>query len=264
MHTLFAGSLPSQLSLDLPRNDADFDRFADRLAREAGTLAGLIIEPLVQCAGGMKFHSPAVLGKIAGLARKHGLLVIFDEIATGFGRTGTLFAADAAGVVPDIVTLSKALTGGTMALAVTVARRHIFAAFRSANPEHALMHGPTYSGNPLACAAANASLDLFRTEPRLAQVAALERSLLAGLSACTGVPGVADVRVQGAIGVVELEGPVDLDGLRAAFVAAGVWIRPFGNVVYLMPALNIPQDELDTLIAAVVDVVKKRGQSPFS
>ena len=187
--------------------------------------------------------------------------MIFDEIATGFGRTGRLFAAEEIGVAPDIMTLSKALTGGTLPLAVTVASRPIFETFLSDDPERALMHGPTFSGNPLACAAANASLELFATEPRLNEVAAVEAHLLTGLAACRSLAGVADVRVKGAIGVVELEGEVDLDTLRTQFIEAGVWVRPFGGVVYLMPALNIPAAELDTLIGAVVDVVGKRGRS---
>lgn len=259
MHALFAGSLEPQLIVDLPRDEDAFDRFDELLAREAGRLAGLIIEPLVQCAGGFRFHSPEDLRRIVETARAHGVIVIFDEIATGFGRTGQLFAADEAGVVPDIMTLSKALTGGTMPLAVTVASAEVFEAFLSDEFERALMHGPTYSGNPLACAAANASIELFSAEPRLEQVAAVERRLRSGLAACTGMPGVADVRVKGAIGVVELEGPVDSESLRQRFVEAGVWVRPFGDVVYLMPALNIPPDELGVLIDAVCAVVGARG-----
>jgi len=260
MHALFSGSLEQQLVVDLPRDERGFDEFEKRVAHEAPQLAGLIIEPLVQCAGGMKFHSPEVLRRIVDVASSAGLIVIFDEIATGFGRTGQLFAADEAGIVPDIMTLSKALTGGTMPLAVTVASAKIFDVFASDNPQHALMHGPTYCGNPLACAAANASIDLFRTRPRLEQVADIEARLISGLSDCIGIAGVADVRVKGAIGVVELDGAIDLDALRTRFVEAGVWIRPFGNVVYLMPALNIPLDELDRLIGAVVDVVSERGR----
>jgi adenosylmethionine-8-amino-7-oxononanoate aminotransferase len=258
MHALFAGSLEPQLIVDLPRDEAGFDRFDELLAREAGQLAGLIIEPLVQCAGGFRFHSPQTLRRVVETARAHGMLVIFDEIATGFGRTGQLFAAEEAGVVPDIMTLSKALTGGTLPLAVTIASPEIFEAFLSDDPNRALMHGPTYCGNPLACAAANASLDLFATEPRLEQVAAIARRLESGLAVCRDMPGVADVRVKGAIGVVELEGAVELDALRTAFVDAGVWIRPFGNVVYLMPALNIPPADLDTLIDAVSSVIASR------
>jgi adenosylmethionine-8-amino-7-oxononanoate aminotransferase len=268
MHALFAGSLEPQTIVDLPRDEAGFDRFEALLAREAERLAAMIVEPLVQCAGGFRLHSPDALQRIVEAARAHDVIVIFDEIATGFGRTGRLFAAEEAGVVPDIMTLSKALTGGTMPLAVTVASTEIFEVFLSGDPGPALMHGPTYSGNPLACAAANASLELFATEPRLEQVAAVEARLMRGLAACNGMPGVADVRVKGAIGVVELEGAVDLDGLRQQFVDTGVWVRPFGQVVYLMPAFNIPMVELDTLISAVVDVVGRRGRSlgsePFS
>ena len=271
MHALFSGSLEPQLVVDLPHDEAGFERFRSLLAREAPGLAGLIIEPLVQCAGGMKFHEAEVLKRIVAEARANGLIVIFDEIATGFGRTGELFAADEADVVPDIMTLSKALTGGTMPLAVTVACKAVFDSFSSENPDHALMHGPTFCGNPLACAAANTSLKLFQVEPRLEQVAAIEGQLKTGLVACADGRGVADVRVKGAIGVVELEGLVDVDWLRARFVEAGVWIRPFGNLVYLMPALNIPSDELNTLISAVVAVVgergekmEKKGSDPFS
>jgi adenosylmethionine-8-amino-7-oxononanoate aminotransferase len=263
MHALFAGTLADQLIVDFPRDDSGYRDFETTLVREGAGLAAMIVEPLVQCAGGMKFHDPEALKRVVDAARQHGLIVIFDEIATGFGRTGQLFAAETAGVVPDIMTLSKALTGGTMALAVTVASAEVFAAFWSENPQNALMHGPTYCGNPLACAAANASLELFRTEPRLEQVAALEARMKTGLAVCIDMPGVADVRVTGAIGVVELDGKIDLDALRMQFVDAGVWIRPFGNVVYLMPALNIAHDDLDRLIAAIVGVVEKRGQTPF-
>src|SRR6185369_3007442 len=152
-----------------------------------------------------RFHDPAVLRRLREAADRYDLLLIFDEIFTGFGRTGGLFACEAAGVVPDIITLSKALTGGTMPLAATIARRHVFDAFWSDDPLHALMHGPTYTGNALACAAANASLDLFEREPRLRQVAAIAQALERGLAPCRGLPGVKDVRVKGAIGVVELE-----------------------------------------------------------
>src|SRR5262249_10734973 len=152
--------------------------------------AGLVVEPLVQGAGGMRFHTPAVLRRLRAIADRYELLLIFDEIFTGFGRTGTLFACESAGVTPDIVTLSKALTGGTMPLAATVARKKVFDAFWSDDPAHALMHGPTYMGNALACAAANASLDLFEREPRLEQVAAIELSLGSGLAPLQGRPGI--------------------------------------------------------------------------
>jgi len=217
----------------------------------------VIVEPLVQAAGGMKFHSPDVLAEIARVAQRHDLLLILDEIATGFGRTGTLFACEQAGVVPDIVTLSKALTGGTLPLAATIATHRVYAAFWSDDPAHALMHGPTYSGNPLGCAAALASLELFASEPRLAQVAAIEAQLAAGLAACRALPGVRDVRVKGAIGVVQLMRAPRLEALRQRFVKHGVWIRPFGDVVYLMPPFVIGAADLDRLIAAVRDVLRE-------
>jgi adenosylmethionine-8-amino-7-oxononanoate aminotransferase len=188
-------------------------------------------------------------------AERHELLLIFDEIFTGFGRTGTLFACEAAGVVPDIITLSKALTGGTLPLAATVASKKVFDAFWSDDPLHALMHGPTFMGNALACAAANASLDLFEHEPRLEQVADIAAALARGLAPCRGLPGVKDVRVRGATGVVELDRIDDLDRLRTRLVAEGVFVRPFGSIVYLTPAFTIGEEELARLTAAVVKVV---------
>jgi len=189
------------------------------------------------------------------------VLLIFDEIFTGFGRTGTMFASGGAGVVPDIVTLSKALTAGTLPFAATLARKEVFDAFWSDEPSHALMHGPTYMANALACAAANASLDLFEREPRLAEVAAIAQALRAGLAPCSDMPNVRDVRVMGAIGVVELECTDDIDALRRRFVARGVFVRPFGTTVYLTPAFTISPDELATLIDAVVEVVGTMGTS---
>jgi adenosylmethionine-8-amino-7-oxononanoate aminotransferase len=170
-----------------------------------------------------------------------------------------MFACEAAGVVPDIITLGKALTGGTLPLAATVARRHVFEAFWSDDPAHALMHGPTYMANPLACAAANASLDLFETEPRLQQVAAIARALEEGLAPCRGLPNVKDVRVRGAIGVIELDHIDDVEDLRARFVDAGVFIRPFGSVVYLTPAFTIGADDLATLTRAMRHVIGDTG-----
>ena len=182
-------------------------------------------------------------------------MLIFDEIFTGFGRTGTLFACEAAGIVPDIVALSKALTGGTLPLAATVARKPVFEAFWSDDAAKSLMHGPTYMGNALCCAAANASLDLFGLEPRLEQVKAISEQMAHELGACRGSPGVKDVRVLGAIGVVELTRIGDLDALRAQFIEQGVFIRPFGNVVYLTPSFTIAPDELSRLTAAIVKVI---------
>jgi adenosylmethionine-8-amino-7-oxononanoate aminotransferase len=250
MHEMFRGALPEQLIADLPLDER-------LIERHAGEIAGIIVEPLVQGAGGMRFHEPEVLKRLRDLADRHGLLLIFDEIFTGFGRTGTTFACEQAGVVPDIITLSKALTGGTLPLAATAARKHVFEAFWSDEPRHALMHGPTYMGNALACAAANASLDLFEREPRLAQVKAIAEQMTRELAPCRAMPGVRDVRVRGAIGVVEMERIGNLDGLRARFVEQGVFIRPFGNVIYLTPSFTIAPDELGRLTGAIVTVLRE-------
>jgi adenosylmethionine-8-amino-7-oxononanoate aminotransferase len=258
MHALFQGLLPEHLIADLPVDDETTAAFERLLARHADELAGIIVEPLVQGAGGMRFHDVRVLQRLRATADRHDLLLIFDEIFTGFGRTGSLFACEAAGAVPDIIALSKALTGGTLPLAATVARRHVFEAFWSDDPAHALMHGPTYMANALACAAANASLDLFEREPRLRQAAEVSAALTQGLAPCREILGVTDVRVKGAIGVVELDRIDDLDALRTRFVEEGVFIRPFGSVVYLTPALTIGADELTSLTDAIVKVLGER------
>jgi adenosylmethionine-8-amino-7-oxononanoate aminotransferase len=256
MHALFAGLLPEQHIMALPEDDASDDALDKLLNDRASDIAGIIIEPLVQGAGGMHFHDAAVLKRLRALADKHDVLLIFDEIFTGFGRTGTMFACEQAGVVPDIMTLSKALTGGTLPLAATVATQKVFDAFWSDDPKKALMHGPTYMANALACAAANASLDLFDREPRLQQIAAISSRLLLGLSPCLGVAGVKDVRVKGALGVVEMDRIADLDALRSRFVEEGVFIRPFGNVIYLTPAFTISSGDLETLTSAIVKIVR--------
>lgn len=260
MHSLFRGMLAEHDIVDLPRDDESMARLDAFLESRGPQLAGILVEPLVQGAGGMLLHDAEVLRRLRQLADRHGLLLIFDEIFTGFGRTGTMFAFEQAGVRPDIITLSKALTGGTLPLAATVASGRVFDAFWSDEPAHALMHGPTFMGNALACAAANASLDLFETEPRLAQAQAMSSALAAGLAPCRQLPWVRDVRVLGAIGVVELDGIRDREALKRRLVEAGVWVRPFGNVVYLTPALTIAPDELDSLMGAVVAVL--RAQRP--
>jgi adenosylmethionine-8-amino-7-oxononanoate aminotransferase len=200
-----------------------------------------------------------VLKHIRAAANACGALLIFDEIFTGFGRTGSLFACEQAAIVPDIITLSKALTGGTLPLAATVARRPVFDTFWSDDSSKALMHGPTYMGNPLACAAANASLDLFEHEPRLDQVAVIGRQMAEELAPCWGLRSVKDVRVKGAIGVVEMERIGDLGALRARFVEEGVFIRPFVNTIYLTPSFTIAPDELSRLTSAIVKVVGERS-----
>ncbi|MSO73504.1 MAG: adenosylmethionine--8-amino-7-oxononanoate transaminase [Rhodospirillaceae bacterium] len=256
MHALFKGLLPRHHVIDLPQDDASIAAFDQFLAEKADILAGMVVEPLVQGAGGMLFHNAAVLRCLRAAADRYGLVLICDEIFTGFGRTGAMFACEAAGIVPDIMTLSKALTGGTMTLAATVARGKIFDAFWSEDPAHALMHGPTYMANALACAAANASLDLFEREPRLAQIAAISKTLGQDLEVCRGLPGVKDVRVQGAIGVVEMNHIGDLNGLKRRFVDAGVWVRPFNNIIYLTPAFTIDAEDLAKLTRTIFEVLK--------
>ena len=256
MHALFAGLLPRHHLADLPDSDDRLAALDALLAQRAGDIAGIIVEPLVQGAGGMKFNDAIVLKRLRALADKYDMLLIFDEIFTGFGRTGTMFACEAAGVVPDIITLSKALTGGTMGLAATVSTIKVFDVFWSDDPAKALMHGPSYMANALACAAANASLDLFESEPRLRQVAALSAALEQGLAPCRQMPGVKNVRVLGAIGVVEMTRIADLNALRARFVDEGVFIRPFGNVIYLTPAFTISPDDLAQLAGAIIKVIR--------
>ncbi len=260
MHALFSGVLPQQLLAELPTDAARLEAFDRLLENHADELAGIIVEPLVQGAGGMIFHEPEVLRHIRAGADRHGLLLILDEIFSGFGRTGTMFACGAAGIVPDIMTLSKALTGGTLGLGATIASAKVFDAFLSERPEHALMHGPTFMANPLACAAANASLDLFEFEPRLAQVAKISSWLASGLEPCREIRGVRDVRVKGAIGVVELEKISDLNVLKRRFVEAGVFVRPFGKIVYLTPAFTIDEEDLGKLTSSIVSVLKERSR----
>ncbi|HEU4661614.1 MAG TPA: adenosylmethionine--8-amino-7-oxononanoate transaminase [Pseudolabrys sp.] len=256
MHALFAGLLPQHFVVDLPEDDERAASLEALVERHADRIAAIIVEPLVQGAGGMKFHEADVLRRLRALADKYDLLLIFDEIFTGFGRTGTMFACEAAGVTPDIITLSKALTGGSLPLAATVATGRVFDAFWSDDPRKALMHGPTYMANALACAAANASLDLFEREPRLRQVQDLSAALAEGLAVCQTLPGVKNVRVKGAIGVVEMTRIADIERLRGRFVDEGVFVRPFGNVIYLTPAFTIGRDELATLTRAIVKVVR--------
>jgi adenosylmethionine---8-amino-7-oxononanoate aminotransferase len=254
MHALFKGALAEQYVVDLPRDAATTDALDDLLKREKHRIGAVIVEPLVQGAAGMKFHSTEVLARIAEIARRHGALLILDEIFTGFARTGTMFAMEQAALVPDIVCLGKALTGGTAPLAATIASDRIFEGFLSDDPAAALMHGPTFMGNALACAAANASLDLFEREPRLNQARRIEALLRRDLEPARKLPGVRDVRVKGAIGVIELE-TLDRNAMRQRLIDRGVWIRPFGNIVYTTPPLTISDADLSTLTRAMVEVV---------
>jgi len=257
MHRLFAGAFPQQHIANLPRDAGSLAALEALLSAHGDEIAGIIVEPLVQGAGGMVFHDGSTLARLRRLADQHGALLIFDEIFTGFGRTGSLFAMEQAGIIPDIVTLSKALTGGAAPLSAAIARTRVFEAFLSDRAEDALMHGPTYMGHALGCAAANASLDLFENGSWRADVARIEAGLHTGLAPCRDLPGVRDVRVMGAIGVVEMNKPVAAQDLIAGFVECGVWIKPFGKILYLTPAFIIADDELTMLTSAIRDVLTR-------
>ena len=245
MHTLFTGILPKHLFVERPscRFDSPFDPdslrpMRDAIERHADGLAAVILEPIVQGAGGMWFYHPDYLRGLRKLCDEHELLLIVDEIATGFGRTGKMFASEWAGLKPDILCLGKALTGGTMTLAATVASEAVARGIEEAGPEQGggvFMHGPTFMGNPLACAVGCASLDLLNASPWAERVEGIRRGLEEGLSPCREFRGVRDVRTLGAIGVVEVDKPVNMAVLQDFFVERGVWVRPFNRNVYLMP-----------------------------
>lgn len=259
MHKQLNDYMPKQYCIRLPLDEYDFSEFDMLLEGIGNTVAAVVIEPLVQGAGGMKFHSPDVLAEIHRITKKHNILFIADEVMTGFYRTGHMFACMEAGIIPDIMCIGKALTGGTMTLAATLASNHIFVAFLNDSNDYALMSGPTFMANPLACAAANASLDLFEKEPREQQVEAIERQLYNELMPCKEFNKVLDVRIKGAIGVVELETtPEEIYTMRQKFLTMGVYLRPFGNIIYIMPPFTISPAELTTLTAAVISVLKAR------
>ena len=262
LHTLYQGYLPGQLFAPRPPRRFDEPCTADDLAplaelarRHAGEIAAVILEPVVQGAGGMYFYAPDYLVHLRALCDELGLLLIFDEIATGFGRTGRLFAAEWAGVTPDILCLGKSLTGGYLTLAATLVSPQVAETIGQGEPG-VLMHGPTFMANPLACAVANASVELLLESPWQNRIAAIEKGLKAGLAPCRTLRGVREVRVLGAIGVVELEEPVDMEVIQPALVDAGVWVRPFGRLVYLMPPYVIEAADLEFLCRAVVQVLE--------
>ena len=254
MHSHFSGVLTPQILAELPVNDELYELLDKQMASHADEVAGLLIEPLVQGAGGMVFHSEEVLKKVAALCKKHDILLIADEIMTGLGRLGDMVACQRADVIPDIITFSKTLTGGTVPLAATIASRRIFEAFLDDDPSKALMHGPTFMGNPIGCAAAMASLDLFELEPRLDQVKAIEKQLIKELAPAREFAGVKDVRVCGSIGVIETTGLGNVNLLKQRFVEKGVWIRPFGNIIYTIPPYIIGEDDLTKVTSAMVNL----------
>jgi adenosylmethionine-8-amino-7-oxononanoate aminotransferase len=254
MHSLWRDVLPPQVFADAP--PAAFDTgYAESLAAlvewHAGELAAVIVEPVVQGAGGMRFHDPGYLGVLREVTAAHDVLLVFDEIATGFGRTGELFAAEHAAVSPDVMCVGKALTGGYLSMAAALCTPEVARGISEGEPG-ALMHGPTFMANPLAAAVALASIDELLRRDWRGEVAAIEAGLAAGLSPARQLPGVADVRVLGGIGVVQLDHPVDMAAATAAAVTHGVWLRPFRDLVYTMPPYVIADADLVAVTRAVV------------
>ncbi len=261
MHGLFAGVLAKQVFAARPSPDfaASWDdrhssELAQLLADHSHELAAVILEPIVQGAGGMRFYHPQYLRRVRELCDAHGVLLICDEIATGFGRSGKLFACEHAGIAPDILCLGKALTGGYMSLAATLATSKVADTISDGAADGAFMHGPTFMANPLACAIAAASIRTLLDSPWQARIAQLEAALRTQLDPCRDAPSVADVRVLGAIGVVEMNDPIDVAAVQRRFVERGVWIRPFGRLLYVMPPYVISDDELSQLTAAMVEL----------
>jgi adenosylmethionine-8-amino-7-oxononanoate aminotransferase len=261
MHQLFAGVLPQQLFVEAPEPAFGEPCTVEHLAAiqqalqaEADNLAAVILEPIVQGAGGMRFYAADYLAAVRTLCDQYGVLLIADEIATGFGRTGRLFACEHAGISPDLLCLGKSLTGGYMTLAAVLTIEKVSRTIAAGDPG-IFMHGPTFTANPLACAVALASVELLLASEWQQAVARLAAGLRVGLAPCIGLSQVADVRVLGAIGVVELVEPVDMLEVQPQFVEQGVWVRPFGRLVYLMPPFVMTDEDLAVLCAAVVTVV---------
>jgi len=257
MHSLFSGVLPEHYFAEAPQcrfgescSEKDLQSIKTLLEKHQDELAALILEPVVQGAGRMFFYSADYLRQIRQLCDDYNILLIADEIATGFGRSGKFFACEHAGISPDILCLGKALTGGYMTLAATLCTSEVASAISKDNG--VFMHGPTFMGNPLACACALASITLLEAHDWQKQVLSIEDQLQAGLAPCSDIESVRDVRVLGAIGVVEMKKPVDMGAAQAFFVERGVWIRPFGKLVYIMPPYIIEEDDLDQLMNAII------------
>jgi adenosylmethionine---8-amino-7-oxononanoate aminotransferase len=266
MHTLFAGVLAEQVfaprpepAFDAPWDDSAVHELEVLLNTHASELAAVIIEPIVQGAGGMRFYHPRYLERLRALCDLHDVLLICDEIATGFGRSGKLFGCEHAGISPDILCLGKTLTGGYLTLAATLTNARVADGISSGVAGGTFMHGPTYMANPLACAVAEASISLLLSRDWAGEIASIQAGLRAGLEPCREAASVADVRVLGAIGVVELKQNVDMAEAQRYFVARGVWVRPFGKLVYVMPPYVIDPGDVAQLCAAISGFV--RGQT---
>ncbi|WP_408642250.1 adenosylmethionine--8-amino-7-oxononanoate transaminase [Speluncibacter jeojiensis] len=261
MHSLWSEVLAPQVFVSAPPRQFDpayVEELAAAMAEHGDELAAVIVEPVVQGAGGMRFHHPEYLRALRRLCDEHEVLLVFDEIATGFGRTGELFAADHAGVRPDVMCVGKALTGGYLTLAATLCTDRV-AEVISAGEAGGLMHGPTFMANPLACAIAVAAVELLLSRDWRAEVAALETGLTAGLAPAAELPGVREVRVLGGIGVIDLTEPVDMAAATGAAVSAGVWLRPFRNLIYAMPPYICTGDEVDRIAAGMVAAAGTAG-----
>lgn len=260
MHKKFKHYLPKNYSVDLPSSENELNKFEDFIKENKSDIAGVIIEPLVQCAGGMKFHSTDTLKEIYKIIKRHDLLFIADECAVAFHRVGKIFACDHAQISPDIMILGKALTGGFCTLAATVTSDEIFNKFLSNDLDNALMHGPTFMGNPLAASAANASLDLFAKNDYVSKVKVIEELLIKELKKLKSYKKVKDVRVLGAIGVIEIDTTLEeIFMLREYFVENGIWLRPFSNVIYIMPPLVITKKDLLKITDTIVEFFNKSG-----